>query len=97
MIKYRFLAASIAFIVALTYVLVVAQEKTAAATVRTHFRAKQLIGSKVSIERSTSVGTIDDLALLINTLLSIIRPGQLPPMANRFISITDSLPPRSDA
>jgi len=54
--------AGVAMVVALTSI-ASAQEKVAAEPGRATFRAKQLLGAKVSIEGNTQVGTIDDIVL----------------------------------
>ena len=60
-INRRFLT-GVALVVALTSV-ASAQEKVAAEPGRTHYRAKQVLGSKVNIEGDTAVGTVDDIVL----------------------------------
>jgi hypothetical protein len=59
------LTAALALVVALAGALIVtAQEKEKPGTDGgQHFRAKQILGSKVSLEGNTQVGTVDDIVL----------------------------------
>ena len=58
-----YLSWAVALVAALGVSFVGAQEKKLDADAGQHFRAKQILGSKVSLEGNTSAGTVDDIVL----------------------------------
>jgi len=60
--KLRWTSA-LALLAALAGAIIVTAEEKPAAEGGQHFRAKQILGSKVSIDGNTQVGTVDDIVL----------------------------------
>jgi hypothetical protein len=58
-----YLSSAVALVSALGVSFVGAQENKIDSDAGQHFRAKQILGSKVSLEGNTSAGTVDDIVL----------------------------------